>query len=153
MTLNISSQSFKEGERIPSQYTCEGRNASPPLSWQGVPPEAKALALIMDDPDAPRGVFTHWVIFNLPPDSQGLVEAIPAEKQLPDGTLQGTNGFDKIGYGGPCPPPGSPHHYQFNLYALDERLDLGAGVSKEKILAAMEGHIIAQSRLIGVYQR
>ena len=153
MTLTILSQAFKGEERIPTQYTCQGRDISPPISWQGIPPETEALVLIMDDPDAPRGVFTHWVIFNLPPEGQGLAEAIPTEKQLPNGALQGSNDFGKIGYGGPCPPPGSPHHYQFNLYALDKRLDLVAGVSKKQTLEAMEGHVIVQGQLVGIYQR
>lgn len=153
MAISLSSLAFKEGERIPTKYTCEGQDVSPPLSWNQIPPKTQALALIMDDPDAPIGVFTHWVIFNLPPDSRGLAEAVPVEKQLPSGALQGKNDFGKIGCGGPCPPSGSPHHYRFTLYALDKRLDLTAGVSKKQALEAMEGHIIAQSQVIGIYQR
>ena len=153
MTIAVSSPAFKEGERIPTKYTCEGQDVSPPLTWSQISPGAQSLVLIADDPDAPVGVFTHWVIFNLPPDSQGLPEAVPVEKQLPSGAIQGENDFGKIGYGGPCPPPGSPHHYQFTLYALDQPLDLKAGVSKKQLLAAMQGHILAQGQLTGTYQR
>ncbi len=153
MTIAILSPDFKEGERIPTKYTCEGQDVSPPLTWSQIPPEAKTLALIVDDPDAPIGVFTHWVIFNLPPDSQGLPEAVATEKQLSSGALQGKNDFGKIGYGGPCPPPGSPHRYQFTLYALDGRLDLAAGVAKKQVLEAIKGHVVAQGQLTGIYQR
>jgi len=153
MTLSVSSPAFKEGERIPSKYTCEGQDISPQLKWNGVPEESKSLALIMDDPDAPSGVFTHWVIFNLPPDSQDLPEAVPSASQLPSGALQGRNDFGRIGYGGPCPPPGYPHRYRFTLYALDKNLDLGAGSSKNQVLSAAKGHILAQGQLIGIYQR
>ncbi len=153
MALSVSSTAFKEGEIIPAKYTCEGRDISPHLDWNGVPEETKSLALIMDDPDAPSGIFTHWVIFNLPSDSQGSPEAVPSASQLPSGALQGRNDFGKIGYGGPCPPPGKPHHYRFTLYALDMPLDLGAGSSKNQVLSAATGHILAQGQLTGKYQR
>lgn len=153
MTLTLTSPSFKKGEGIPANYTCEGKNISPQLDWNGVPEETKSLALIMDDPDAPGGVFTHWVIFNLPPDSQGLLEAVPSTPQLPGGALQGRNDFSKIGYGGPCPPPGYPHRYRFTLYALDRHLNLGAGSSKNQLLNAIKGYILAQVQLTGTYQR
>jgi len=153
MTIAISSSAFKEGERIPTKYTCEGQNVSPPLTWSQVPKETQSLALVTDDPDAPFGVFNHWVIFNLPSDIQGLPEAIPTEKQLPSGAAQGKNDFGRIGYAGPCPPPGSPHRYQFILYALDRHLDLEAGASKKQLLDAMAGHALAQGQLTGTYQR
>ncbi len=153
MTLSISSPAFQDGERIPAKYTCQGQDISPPLKWNRVPNETQSLALILDDPDAPSGVFTHWVIFNLPPDSRELPEAVPAASQLPSGALQGKNDFGKIGYGGPCPPPGYPHRYRFTLYALDRQLDLKAGSSKQQVLNAMEGHILAQGQLTGTYQR
>ena len=153
MALSLTSTAFQEGERIPANYTCEGKDISPQLEWNGVPEESKSLALIMDDPDAPGGVFTHWAIFNLPPDSHGLPEAISSASQLSSGALQGRNDFSKIGYGGPCPPPGHPHRYRFNLYALDRYLNLGAGVSKKQLLEAMQGHILEQARLTGTYQR
>jgi len=153
MTLSLSSPAFKEGEIIPAKYTCEGQDISPQLEWNRVPEESKSLALIMDDPDAPSGIFTHWVIFNLPSDSQGLPEAVPSVSQLPSGALHGRNDFSKTGYSGPCPPPGKPHHYRFTLYTLDMPLDLGAGSSKNQVLSAATGHILAQGRLIGIYQR
>jgi Raf kinase inhibitor-like YbhB/YbcL family protein len=153
MTLSISSPAFQEGERIPTKYTCEGQNVSPQLEWSGVPEKALSLAVIMDDPDAPAGVFTHWVIFNNPPDSLTAPEALLKEPQLSSGTRQGINDAGKIGYYGPCPPPGRPHRYRFTLYALDKELDLKAGASKEQLLRAMEGHILEQARLTGIYQR
>ena len=107
----------------------------------------------MDDPDAPGRVFTHWVLFNLPTDSRELPEAVPVQAQLPDGSLQGKNDFRKNGYGGPCPPPGRPHRYQFTLYALDQLLDLEAGASKQQVIDAMQGHILAWGQLTGIYQR
>ena len=153
MTLSLSSPAFQDGERIPPKLTCQGQDISPQLEWNGVAEEAQSLALIMDDPDAPGGVFTHWVIFNMPTDSQGLPEAIPSTPQLPSGALQGKNDFGRIGYGGPCPPPGYPHHYRFILYALDRHLDLEAGSSKNHVLSAAKGHILDQFQLTGIYQR
>ena len=153
MEISLSSTAFKDGERIPAKYSCEGQDISPPLEWGEPPPGTRAFALIMDDPDAPVGVFTHWVIFNIAADSRKLVEAIPTQGQLPDGALQGKNDFGRTGYGGPCPPSGSPHRYQFTLYALNQTLDLKAGISKEQLLSAMQGHILAQGQLTGTYQR
>ena len=149
----ITSPAFAEGEKIPVKYTCNGQNISPPLDWSQEPAGTAALALIMDDPDAPIGVFTHWVIFNLPQATQKLPEAIPPEGKLASGALQGKNGFGKIGYFGPCPPPGAAHRYRFAVYALDKLLDLVAGASKEQVLEAMKGHILAQVQLVGTYQR
>ena len=151
--LAVSSPVFEEGGKIPAEYTCNGEGISPPLSWDEPPKETRYFALIMDDPDAPGGVFTHWVMLNIPLNSRQLPEAIPAQAQLPDGALQGKNDFGRIGYGGPCPPPGRPHRYQFTLYALDQPLDLKAGVSKKQLLSAMQGHILAQGQLSGTYQR
>ena len=153
MALAVSSSAFQEGDKIPAQYTCEGQDVSPALTWGEPPAVTQSFALIMDDPDAPVGVFTHWVLFNLPVDSRGLSEAVPIQPQLPDGSLQGENDFGRIGYGGPCPPPGRPHRYQFTLYALDQTLDLKAGASKKQVIDAMQGHILAQGRLTGIYQR
>ena len=153
MALAVSSSAFQEGSKIPARYTCEGQDVSPVLTWDEPPAEAQSFALIMDDPDAPVGVFTHWVLFNLPLDSRGLPEAVPIQPQLPEGSLQGKNDFGRIGYGGPCPPPGRPHRYQFTLYALDQTLDLKAGASKKQVIDAMQGHILAQGRLTGTYQR
>ncbi|MFC1938918.1 YbhB/YbcL family Raf kinase inhibitor-like protein [Chloroflexota bacterium] len=153
MVLSVSSSVFREGEVIPAQYTCQGQDVSPPLTWSQPPAGAQSLALIVDDPDTPAGVFTHWVIFSIPADSGGLPEAVPAQTELPSGALQGKNDFGRTGYAGPCPPSGRPHRYQFTVYALDSHLDLKAGASKEQLLSAMQGHILAQDRLTGRYQR
>ena len=153
MVLAVSSSVFQEGGKIPAKYTCEGQDVSPAITWGEPPAETQSFALIMDDPDAPGGVFTHWVLFNLPADSRELPEAMPTQAQLPDGSLQGKNDFGKTGYGGPCPPSGRPHRYQFTLYALDQPLDLKAGASKKSVIDAMQGHILAQGRLTGTYQR
>ena len=153
MALVVLSSAFQEGSKIPTRYTCEGQDVSPALTWGEPPAETQSFAFIMDDPDAPVGVFTHWVLFNLPVDSRQLPEAVPIQPQLLDGSLQGKNDFGKTGYGGPCPPPGRPHRYQFTLYALDQALDLKAGASKKQVIEAMQGHILAQGRLTGTYQR
>jgi Raf kinase inhibitor-like YbhB/YbcL family protein len=153
MALTLSSPVFQEGERIPTKYTCEGDDLSPALTWAEPPKETQSFALIMDDPDAPGGTFTHWVLFNLPANDRELPEAVPTQGQLPNGALQGKNDFGRLGYGGPCPPPGRPHRYQFALYALSQLLDLKAGVSNRQAIDAMRGHILAQGRLVGVYQR
>jgi len=152
-TLSITSPAFQEGSRIPDRYTSQGEDVSPPLAWNEPPAGTQSLALIMDDPDAPGGVFTHWVIFNIPANSRGLPEAVPTEYQLSDGSLQGRNDFGRIGYGGPSPPPGAVHRYRFTLYALAKSLDLKAGASKKQVLDAMQGHILARGELTGVYQR
>lgn len=151
--MELKSSAFKDGEAIPARYTCEGENISPELTWSGVPGGTQSFALIMDDPDAPSGVFTHWVIFNIPADSRELSEAVPTQSQLPSGALQGRTDFGRIGYGGPCPPPGSPHHYRFTLYALEKQLELAAGTSKRPMLNAAAGHILAQAKIVGIYQR
>ena len=153
MVLSVSSPAFQEGDKIPSKYTCEGQDVSPALTWGEPPVGAQSFALIIDDPDAPGGVFTHWVIFNIPPDSRQLAEAIPTQAQLTTGASQGKNDFGRIGYGGPCPPPGRSHRYQFTLCALDQPLDLKAGASKKQVIDAMQGHILAQGQLTGTYQR
>ena len=153
MVLSVSSSVFQEGERIPTKYTCQGQDVSPPLAWSEPPKGTQSFTLIVDDPDAPGGVFTHWVLFNIPYDSHELPEAVPAQAELPDGTLQGKNDFGRIGYGGPCPPPGRPHRYRFTLYALDQSVDLKAGVSKKQLLGAMQGHTLAQGQFTGTYQR
>jgi Raf kinase inhibitor-like YbhB/YbcL family protein len=153
MVLAVLSSAFKEGGKIPTKYTCEGQDVSPALTWGEPPAETRSFVLIVDDPDAPGGVFTHWVLFNLPVGSRELPEAVPTQAQLPNGSLQGKNDFGRIGYGGPCPPSGRPHRYQFTLYALDQPVDLKAGASKKQVIGAMQGHILAQGRLTGTYQR
>jgi Raf kinase inhibitor-like YbhB/YbcL family protein len=153
MALELTSTAFQEGATIPEQYTGDGRNVSPPLKWTDPPAGTRSLALVCEDPDAPRGTFTHWTAFNLPAESRELSEAVPAEATLPNGTAQGTNDFGQVGYGGPKPPPGKPHRYFFKLYALDRRLDLQAGAGKEDLRAAMKGHVLAEGQLMGTYGR
>jgi Raf kinase inhibitor-like YbhB/YbcL family protein len=153
MGFQISSTAFASSQMIPKQFTCDGGDVSPQLSWNGVPAGAKSFALIMDDPDAPVGTWVHWVLFNLPADAKELPEGVAKQEQLPDGSLQGRNDFRKIGYGGPCPPAGKPHRYFFKLYALDGKLDLKAGASKADVERAMKGHVLGETELIGRYGR
>jgi Raf kinase inhibitor-like YbhB/YbcL family protein len=153
MALELTSTAFQEGATIPKQYTGDGRNVSPPLKWQDAPADTRTLALVCEDPDAPRGTFTHWVVFNLPAESRELSEGVPAEANLPNGTAQGTNDFGKVGYGGPSPPPGKPHRYFFKLYALDRPLDLQPGAASSQLLAAMKGHVLGETQLMGTYAR
>lgn len=152
IAMEITSTAFAAGGMIPELHTCDGRDVSPPLAWREVPAGTKSLALIADDPDAPRKTWVHWVIFNMPPADGGLPEAVPTERTLADGARQGTNDFGRIGYGGPC-PPGGTHRYFFRLYALDSVLDLPAGAPKEALLKAMAGHMLAEAELMGRYRR
>jgi Raf kinase inhibitor-like YbhB/YbcL family protein len=148
--FNLTSPAFASGEAIPSQYTCDGRDISPPLQWSEPPPGTGGLALIADDPDAPVGTWVHWVVYNLPPDLRSLPEAVPAGADLPQGGRHGQNSWKRTDYGGPC-PPGGTHRYFFKLYALDSRLDLDAGATKAQLLKAMQGHVLAQAELMGTY--
>ncbi|MEJ2361677.1 MAG: YbhB/YbcL family Raf kinase inhibitor-like protein [Gammaproteobacteria bacterium] len=153
--MHIYSPAFNSDLAIPPHYTCDGRDVSPPLSWNGIPDKARSLALIVDDPDAPdpaapRMVWVHWVLYNLPITSNGLAEAVmPAE--LPKGTLEGINDWKRTGYGGPCPPIGR-HRYYFRLYALDTMLPDLRHPAKASLLQAMEGHVLAEADMIGTYQ-
>jgi Raf kinase inhibitor-like YbhB/YbcL family protein len=149
----ITSTAFEDGGEIPAAYSCDGQDKSPELNWMNVPEGTQSFALILDDPDAPGGTFTHWVIFNIPAGATGLVENSAKIGELPDGSLQGKNGFGAIGYGGPCPPSGSSHRYYFTLYALDTPLVLASGATKAQVMAAMEGHVLAEAELMGNYQR
>ncbi len=157
MSLILRSAAFADGQPIPKRHTGDGEDLSPPLSWTGLPPEATQLALVVDDPDAPTPQpWVHWVIYGLPADEQGLVEGIPpvARPESPAGCRQGKNSWGGIGYRGPAPPKGhGTHHYIFRLLALDGRLDLREGLDKEKLLSAIEGHIVAEARLTGTYHR
>lgn len=138
---------------IPRPYTCDGPNVSPSLKWENVPATAKTLALIADDPDAPNKTWVHWVLYNLPADVKGLVENAPKQSALAGGAgLQGKNDFGQFGYDGPCPPNGT-HRYYFKLYALDAELALEPGATKDELLKAMEGHIVAEGQLMGKYQK
>lgn len=151
-TMELKSLVFDAGGSIPKKHTCDGPDLSPPLIWNTVPDRTQSLALICDDPDAPMGVWVHWVIFNLPADARELPEGVPPQKMLPNGAKQGLNDFRRIGYGGPCPPSGE-HRYFFKLFALDAKLDLEAGAKKADLLKAMEGHILSESKLMGKYRR
>ena len=156
MSLKIISLAFTHASEIPPRYTCDGEDISPPLAWSGVPEAAKSLALIVDDPDAPdpkapRVVWVHWILYNIPPSATGLAEGVTAH-QLPVGTRQGTNNWRRTGYGGPCPPIGR-HRYFHRLYALDTLLPDLAHPEKAKLEKAMAGHILAQAELMGTYAR
>jgi Raf kinase inhibitor-like YbhB/YbcL family protein len=152
LAFELKSTAFKAGEMIPSQYTCEGQDVSPPLTWTGAPKATRSFALINDDPDAPLMTWVHWVYYDIPASAIALPEAIsPAEKPAPGGT-HGKNSFRKLGYGGPCPPWGT-HRYFFKLYALDTMLNLSPGASKKDVLKAMEGHILGQAELMGTYKK
>jgi Raf kinase inhibitor-like YbhB/YbcL family protein len=153
MAFELTSSAFKEGELIPKKYTCEGPDASPLLRWGNPPQGTRSFALIADDPDAPVGTWVHWVIFNLPADARELPEGVPAQDTLPNGPRQGLNDFKRVGYGGPCPPPGKPHRYYFKLYALDKVLDLKPRVTKAQILDASKGHVLAEAQLMGKFGR
>jgi Raf kinase inhibitor-like YbhB/YbcL family protein len=152
-TMNLTSTSFQDGSQIPAKYTCSGANISPQLAWSAPPARTASLALTVTDPDAPRGTWVHWVLYDLPAGTRALPEGLPALGQLPDSARQGRNDFGEIGYGGPCPPPGSPHHYVFTLYALDAKLNLPVGATRAQVEAAMHGHVLASGRLIGLFQR
>jgi len=152
MGFTLTSTAFREGEAIPSTYTCDGRDLSPPLAWTDPPAGTKSVALINDDPDAPIGTWVHWVVYNIPPSVRQLPEAFPADPERPDGTRQGMTDFGRIGYGGPCPPSGT-HRYFFKLYTLDTILSLPPGATKAKLEAAMQGHALGQAQLMGTYRR
>lgn len=144
---SIASPAFPNNGTIPSKYTCDGADGNPPLSFDNIPGESKSLALIVDDPDAPRGTWVHWVVWNIGPGTKMI-----AENSVPNGAHLGTNDFRKQGYGGPCPPSGT-HRYFFKLYALDTSLSLKAGATKSQLEEAMNGHILGRSELIGLYRR
>jgi len=151
-SLRIRSESFSDGAAIPRRYTCDGANISPQLAWQAAPAGTKSFAMVMNDPDAPVD-FTHWLVWNIAPAIHGLAESASPPGAMPQGAIEGKNSFGRMGYGGPCPPPGKPHHYVFRIYALDVRLDLPAGATRNQVEAAMSGHIVAQGQVIGTYQR
>jgi len=152
MPFALTSTAFAPGEPIPQKYTCDGEDISPPLQWSDPPQGTQSFALICDDPDAPVGTWVHWVLYNLPAETRALPEAIPPDAELPDGSRHGRNSWRRLDYGGPCPPSGT-HRYFFKLYALDTMLDLKAGAGKKQLLRAMEGHILAQTEVMGVYSR
>ncbi|MDE3056410.1 MAG: YbhB/YbcL family Raf kinase inhibitor-like protein [Bacteroidota bacterium] len=150
MSITVISAAFNDGELIPKKFTCDGANISPALTWSSFPARTKTFAIIADDPDAPAGTWVHWVVFNIPQSVATLSENIPHDEILSNGAKQGKNDFGDIGYGGPCPPRGT-HRYFFKMYALDTALNLEAGCTKEDLLDAMHGHILAQGQLMGRY--
>lgn len=152
MSLQLESRAFSNNEMIPVKYTCDGENVSPPLKWSDAPGETKSFAIIFDDPDAPSKTWVHWVLYNIPSEIQQLEEDISSDKELANGAVHGMNDFKKYGYGGPC-PPGGMHGYLLKLYALDTMLDLSPGATKQQLIDAMNGHVIAKAELMGKYKR
>lgn len=150
--MKLTSKAFENGKAIPLKYSCDGANISPPLDFIDVPDGAETLALICEDPDAPAGVWDHWIIFNIPAAAPRFAEGIPPDREHASGYRQGLNGWGRIGYGGPCPPRGV-HRYFFRLYALDRELDLKPGAGKSDLKAAMRDHVIAEAELMGTYKR
>jgi hypothetical protein len=150
--MEIRTDAFAPGTSIPDKYTCSGENISPPLAISGVPQSAKALVLIVDDPDAPAGTFVHWVVYNMPPQTKGIDAGVKPGNTMPGGGMQGRNDFGGVGYGGPCPPPGSSHHYRFRLFALNGEITpqatTGPGVEQ-----AMQGHILTSTEMVGTFGR
>jgi Raf kinase inhibitor-like YbhB/YbcL family protein len=152
MDFDLTSSAFEHEGTIPTKYSCDGQDISPPLSWSDPPEGTESFVLIADDPDAPAGTWVHWVLYNIPTDARELPEALPAQDTLADGSLHGRNSWGRNDYGGPCPPSGT-HRYLFKLYALDTTLELEPGAKKTKVLNAMEGHILAQTELMGTFSR
>jgi Raf kinase inhibitor-like YbhB/YbcL family protein len=153
MRLDLTSPAFRDGGTIPTKFTCDGADVSPPLDWSRAPEGTKSLALICDDPDAPMGTWVHWVLYGIPADKNSLREGVPRNAAVEGIGMQGKNDFRRIGYGGPCPPPGKPHRYFFKLYALDAELELKPDAKKVDLERAMRGHLLATGQLVGRYQR
>ncbi len=153
MSFAIKSPAFPNGGEIPRKYTCSGENVSTALTWSGAPSNARSLALIADDPDAPGGTWTHWIIWNIPAQAASLPEAVPPNPSLDNGVYQGRNDFGRTGYGGPCPPPGRPHRYFFRAYALDVTLDLKPGARRSDLESAIKSHVVAQAEWMGLFKR
>jgi Raf kinase inhibitor-like YbhB/YbcL family protein len=157
MAIEIKSDRFSPDGPIPTRFTADGANVSPPITWSGLPKGTKELALIVEDPDAPRAEpFVHWVVYRIPSEAPGLPDALPPQSNLstPNGAVQGVNSFGEIGYGGPAPPRGhGTHHYHFRLYALDARLNVEGGLDNKSLNVAMSGHVLGQADLVGTYAR
>jgi len=151
MEMRLSSPTIRHGEPIPEKHSCDGEDVSPALAWEGVPEDAKSLALVVDDPDAPLGTWDHWIVFNIPPGVKGLKEGA-GKGHLPSQALHGRNSWKRNDWGGPCPPQGR-HRYYFKLFALDAMLELSPGASKAELLEAMDSHILARAELMGTYER
>ena len=155
MAMTLSSPAFAAGTAIPARHTCDAEDLSPELRFTDPPANTKSLALIVDDPDAPVGNWVHWVLYDLPASHRSLPEGVPPDGTLksPAGARQGRNDFGKLGWGGPCPPPGKPHRYFFRLYALDVPLGLEPGAKKADVERAMKGHVLGQAEIFGTYAR
>jgi Raf kinase inhibitor-like YbhB/YbcL family protein len=153
LSFQLATTAFSAGGAIPKKFTCDGPDVSPKLTWKEPPAGTQSFAVIMDDPDAPRDTWVHWVAYDLPGNTRELAEGVAKQEHLSNGSQQGRNDFGKIGYGGPCPPPGKPHRYFFKLYALDAKLNLKVGATKADVERAMQGHILAQAELMGRYAR
>ena len=153
MSISVNSSAFAEGQTIPRHFTGDGMDVSPPLRWSDPPRGTKSFTVLCDDPDAPRGNWVHWLLYDLPPITRELPEALPADPDLNDGSHHGVNDFGYVGYGGPAPPRGKPHRYCFRVFALDAELGLSSGATKDEIVAAMSGHVLEEGQLIGVYTR
>ncbi len=152
-TITVTSDAFAAGATIPQPFTCSDANHSPALDWSGAPATTRSFAIVADDPDAPRGTFVHWVAFDLPATVTALPEDVPRTETIAGGGTQGDNGAGRIGYFGPCPPPGKVHHYHFRVFALDSMLGLKAGADADALRSAMNGHIVASGELVGTYSR
>lgn len=152
IAMKLESSAFTNEGKVPAKYTCDGNDVSPPLTWSGAPGGTKSFALIADDPDAPMGMWVHWVVWNIPPSITKLAENIPTDRRLDDGMRQGINDFKRAGYGGPC-PPGGEHRYYFKLYALDTEVGLEERAGKGELENAMKGHVLAEAQLMGRYAR
>jgi Raf kinase inhibitor-like YbhB/YbcL family protein len=152
-SFSLTSTAFAAGTTIPIDNSCAGANNSPPLAWSGAPSGTKSFVLVLSDPDAPRGTFLHWVAFDIPGAATSLAGGVPHVDQIPGGGEQGMNGAAKIGYTGPCPPPGKVHHYHFTLYALNSTINLPKGASLTAVKSAMEAHVIGKTELVGTFSR
>ena len=151
--MTLTSSALKAGGSLPKQYTCDGANESPPLAWSDVPTGANTYVLIVEDPDAPSGTWVHWVVYDMPLSLKELPAGVPPSDQLAQGGMQGTNDFHKLGYGGPCPPPGKSHRYVFTLYAVTQASKIKPNATKADVLKAIEGHVIGQAELSATYKR
>ncbi len=151
--MKVTSKVISPGVEFPKRNTCQGEDISPELAWTDAPPAARSFALMLDDPDAPGGTFTHWLLWDIPASTHELPQNLPRTPQLPDGARQGRNGFGKTGYNGPCPPPGRPHRYYFRLFALDATLGVKAGAGRGELEHAMEGHVLGSGELMARFAR
>jgi len=153
MAIELTSSAFDSGEPLPMRHTCDGNGISPPLHWRFAPDNTESLVLVCEDPDAPRGTFAHWVLYDIPPEMRELPENVPGEARLAWGGVHGRNDSGGIGYASPCPPSGPAHRYYFRIYALDQKLNLAPGANRQQILDQMDGHILDRGELLGQYAR